>query len=242
MCPKARFPMIKEKLDLEVAADQVIINSNTDFVIDKLGIQLLKEFKNEFITHLENKIIYCETNNTDYTPLDLMTIDVPKKDFTLRPGAIPEIVDRIYYQALCNTIASTIEDNLIPRKDKVLFSYRLNKETTKKYMFIDSKEAYNEFVLHQNSICDENDFNYVLVTDIADYFQRIYHHDLFNLLLGFGCDEDIVYCISSLIRKWRKGLSYGIPQTMWPSFLLGNVYLHELDKLMIEKIIDMYVM
>jgi len=236
VCPFV-FPEISNKLDLKVASDQVIANSNTDFVIDRLGIQLLKEFTDEFITHLENKITYCEANNCEYIPRDLVTIDVPKKDFTLRPGAIPEIIDRIYYQALCNAIAPTIEDNLIPYKDKVLFSYRLNNESKKKNMFNDSRKAFNEFISYQDSICQEYVFEYVLETDIADYFQRIYHHDLFNLLLGFRCDQDIVNCISSLIRMWRKGYSYGIPQTMWPSYLLGNIYLHELDKFMIDKYI-----
>jgi retron-type reverse transcriptase len=167
--------------------------------------------------------------------MDLVTIDVPKKDFTLRPGAVPEIIDRIYYQALCNAIAPTIEANLTPYEEKVLFSYRLNKNVREKYMFIDPHEAYSEFVSYQNELCESQEFSMVLETDIADYFQRIYHHELFNLLAGFKCDEDILICLTSLLRKWRKGISYGIPQSMWPSHLLGNVYLHELDRIMSDK-------
>lgn len=227
-------PSLLDKLDFELAVKQVIVDSNTDFIIDKLGIEILKEFKDQFIGHLKEKIIKCESSNSEYEPQPLETIGVPKKDFTMRPGAVPEIIDRIYYQALCNAIAPTIENNLTRQEDKVVFSYRLSNKKDDEYMFIESSTAYNDFISYQNSICENSDFSYVLETDIADYFERIYHHNLINLLAGFRCDDQIIVALSQLLRKWTEGISYGIPQGMWPSDLLGNAYLHDLDIAMIS--------
>lgn len=229
MCPD-----ISDKLNFELAAKQAIVDSNTDFIIDKLGIEILKEYKSRFIDQLKNKIINSESEGNEYEPLPLERIDVPKKYFTLRPGALPEIIDRIYYQALCNALAPTIENNLMGIDDKVVFSYRLSNKNDDGYMFIEPSVAYNDFISYQNSLCENNDFSYVLETDIADYFERIYHHNLKNLLDGFNCDPEIVIALAKLLRKWTEGVSYGIPQGIWPSDLLGNAYLHYLDVAMIS--------
>jgi hypothetical protein len=227
-------PSLIDKLDFELATKRVIVDSNTDFIVDKLGIEILKEYQDQIINHLKNKILISESNGTEYEPLPLELIDVPKKNFTLRPGAVPEIIDRIYYQVLCDAIASTIDNNLINIQDNVLFSYRLSNKSNDEYMFIESNVAYNNFISYQNSLCENYGFEYVLETDIADYFERIYHHNLISLLEGFTCDQEIVDKLAGLLRKWKEGSSYGIPQGMWPSDLLGNAYLNDLDVAMIS--------
>lgn len=228
-----------DKLDFDLAVKHVIIDSSTDSIIDKLGIEILKEFKAEIIDHLKNKINACnsiksDTAIIDYEPLPLERINIPKTNYTFRHGSVPEIIDRIYYQALCNAIAPTVESNLIKIEDNVLFSYRLSEKEDDEQMFIKSSKAYNNFISYQNSLCETNDFSYVLETDISDYFERIYHHNLIQLLQGFNCDYEIVEALAKLLRKWNEGVSYGIPQSLWPSYLLGNSYLHELDVAMIS--------
>lgn len=263
-----------DKLNFELAAKQVIIDFSTDSIIDKLGVEILKEFKTEIIEHLKEKIIASESKkiepeivdflrdkiinsdseiveaeiidyleekiiNSDYTkieyePLPLERIDIPKKNFTFRHGSVPEIVDRIYYQALCNAIASKVDSSLTRIEDNVLFSYRLSDKEDDENMFIKSSKSYNDFISYQNFLCESNDYQYVLETDIADYFERIYHHNLIQLLQGFSCDYEIIEAIAKLLRKWNEGVSYGIPQSLWPSYLLGNSYLHELDVAMIR--------
>lgn len=227
-------PSLVDKLDFELAAKRVIVDSNTDFIVDKLGIEILKEYQVQIIEHLKTKISISESDGTEYEPRPLELIDVPKKNFTLRPGAVPEIIDRIYYQALCDAIASTIDNNLTNIQDNVLFSYRLSNKSNDEYMFIESNGAYKNFISYQNSLCEDYGFKYVLETDISDYFERIYHHNLIGLLEGFNCDKEIVSTLASLLRKWKEGSSYGIPQGMWPSDLLGNAYLNDLDVAMIS--------
>lgn len=226
-----------DKLDLELAIKYIITDSNTDFIIDKLGIELLKNYSQNFIDHLANKIIECDPvliktqSAKEYEPLPLQIIDVPKRDLSLRPGTVPEIIDRIYYQALCNAIAPKIDKKLDFNNEKVVFSYRLSDENDNEssYMFVKPSTAYNEFISYQSSLCESGEYSYIVETDVANYFERIYHHKLWNLLEGLNCDEEIVAALAQLLRKWNEGISYGIPQGLWPSDLLGNIYLHDLD-------------
>ena len=221
------------KLDFNLAVKHVINDSKTDFIIDKLGIELLENYSDIFVDHLKEKIQKCESvfkKGKEYEPHPLQLMDVPKKDLSLRPGAVPEIIDRIYYQSLCNAIASNIDNKLNFDDSNVVFSYRLAKEDDDRdYMFVDQPTAYNNFVGYQSSLCNNNDFKYVIETDISNYFERIYHHNLITLLEGFVCDSEIVSALAKLLRKWNEGVSYGLPQGLWPSDLLGNIYLYDLD-------------
>ena len=203
-----------DKLDLELAIKHVITDSKTDFIIDKLGIELLKNYSQNFIEHLENKIIKCDSvlikkkNANEYEPLPLQIIDVPKKDLSLRPGAVPEIIDRIYYQALCNAIAPDIDKKLDFNDDKFVFSYRLSHEADDdSYMFIDPSIAYNDFISYQNSLCENAEYSYIVETDVANYFERIYHHNLIDLLEGLNCDMENV----------------SLPKSTTPDFAIAQV-------------------
>ena len=54
-------PSLVDKLNFELAAEQVIIDSSTDSIIDKLGVEILKEFKTEIIDYLKEKIITSDS-------------------------------------------------------------------------------------------------------------------------------------------------------------------------------------
>jgi hypothetical protein len=222
-----------KKLDLNLAVRHIINDSKTDFIIDKLGIELLENYSTTFVKHLEDKILSCESvfkSGKEYEPHPLQLIDVPKKDLSLRPGAVPEIIDRIYYQSLCNAIAPNIDNKLKFGGSDVVFSYRLAEgDYYKDHMFVDQSTAHNEFIGHQSLLCDNSDFKYVIETDISNYFERIYHHNLISLLESFHCDDEIVTALAKLLRKWTEGVSYGLPQGLWASDLLGNIYLYDLD-------------
>ena len=161
-------------------------------------------------------------------------MDRPKKDGTLRPGIICDIRDRIYYQALCDSIASVIDEKLFPYGEKIVFSYRLNSSATNSKMFKKINDSYEDFVSHQMNLLNGGEYSYILETDISSFYERIYQHKLIHLLQGFGCDSLVVSAISALLRKWSQGISYGIPQDIGPSHLLGNSYLHTLDEYMIS--------
>jgi hypothetical protein len=138
--------------------------------------------------------------------------------------------DRVYYQVLCDAVAPDVEKGLVDKQ--VLFSYRLE-DPLGKEMFGSPSESYAAFSSRLTELCEEGKHEYVVEADVAAYFEHVYHHVLVNTLRAFRCDPLVVDALEILLRKWRDGVSFGIPQGLWPSDLLGNLYLHPLDDQMV---------
>lgn len=109
----------------------------------------------------------------EYVPQPLRSIRVPKTSYTTRPGAVPDLFDRIYYQYLVDEIADEIEDNLIPISENVVHSYRYIKKRDAANMFLKSQANYSTFEQRTMELAEEHKF--IVVTDISSYFERIYH-------------------------------------------------------------------
>lgn len=77
--------------------------------------------------------------------------------------------------------------------------------------------------------CQDTNFPIVIKTDVASYFERIYQHNLINLLRSSGCDSRIANFLEDELLKFTNRNSHGILQGMFPSDLLGNFYLASLD-------------
>lgn len=214
---------------LHIAWKRIKVDRSTDFIIGDFEYEVFDYYKKDLIGNLEEKIVKQE----EYVPQPLRSIRVPKTSYTTRPGAVPDLFDRIYYQYLVDEIADEIEDNLIPISENVVHSYRYIKKRDAANMFLKSQANYSTFEQRTMELAEGHKF--IVVTDISSYFERIYHHELENTIRALGASADIVDKLMSLLRKWRRGNSYSIPQGIWPSDYLGNVYLDPIDKLMFRK-------
>ena len=215
-----------EDLDWKRAYRRVLQNSYSDFVPLRTEYWLLSKNCLEYINRAKELL-----QQDHYNPAPLSVIEVPKSDMTTRPAAIAELPDRLIYQALVDKVADIVE----PQLQAVVFSHRLVSDRSAATMFRDYDASYGAFIQKQKSICETNHFNYVVVADVASYYERIYHHKLVDLLIGLGSPEELVRTLGHLLREWNNGDSHGIPQGFWSSDYLGNVYLHQVDVAMVMK-------
>lgn len=215
---------------LHISWKRIKEDRRTDFIIGDFEYNVFDSYKNELINNLEDRIL---KEGIDYNPKPLRIIRVPKTSYTTRPGVVPEIDDRIYYQYLVDELAEEIEDRLVPISENVVHSYRYSKKRDSSDMFVNKNASYSTFEETTRLLME--DYKYIVVTDISSYFERIYHHELENTIRGLGGTSLIIDQLMSLLRKWRKGNSYSIPQGIWPSDYLGNVYLDPIDKFMLRK-------
>lgn len=215
---------------LHVSWKRVKSDRRTDFIIGDFEYHVFESYKNKLINSLEGRII---RDGVEFNPKPLRIIRVPKTSYTTRPGVVPEIDDRIYYQYLVDELAEAIEDKLVPISENVVHSYRYSKQRETSEMFVTKSASYSTF--EETTKLFAETYEYIVATDISSYFERIYHHELENTIRGLGGPSEIIDQLMSLLRKWRKGNSYSIPQGVWPSDYLGNVYLDPLDKFMLRK-------
>lgn len=217
---------LSEILDLELAWKRVKRDQYNDLLPDMLELKDVDYDIKDTLDNLRNQL------DKGYQPSDAMHIDVPKKAYTLRPGCsmIPE--DRIMYQAVVDFISRKVEQ---PPPD-ACFSYRLNSNPKSSRMFqfwrtswLDMRSKMRE--TYANGYCC------LLKTDIAAYFEQI-DLDIFkrDILNGKVREGQVIYLLDKLLRKWAVSAAkhIGIPQGCDASSYIGNLYLRDVDKIMVK--------
>jgi len=130
-----------------------------------------------------------------------------------------------YYLALLISIADQIEEQRIPEDQKIVFSYRYDWNEAEAKLFSDS--TWNNYRRHAVELSKYN--KYVVVTDIADFYPRIYHHRIENALLRLPSPRDIPKRVMKLLSSFSRNVSYGLPIGGPASRILAELALNATD-------------
>jgi reverse transcriptase-like protein len=220
---------------LRIAWARVKRDRRTDFVIGDFEYLVYDAHADSLLARLEEAL----NAGVEFGTAPLRSIRVPKETYshTTRPGAVPEIDDRIVYQYLVDDVADAVEPSLVPIEEAVVHSYRYARDRGAAEMFVDLDTAsYKTFQQRVSTIGEAH--NFLVVADVADFYERLYHHVLENLLRGLDAPEETVASVMGVLRRMRRGKSYGIPQGIWPSDYLGNLYLDSVDKFLVRRGLD----
>ena len=161
-----------------------------------------------------------------YAPELPIKVDIPKRSGLTRPGAILQPIDRFVYQMLVDIISEQAEAQLDRTR---VFSYVLLTDDPEFKMFRPGNECWQNMQSALSSICQDNNLLYAIKADIACFFERLYQHNLINLLHASGCDSRAVNLLEKILLAFTEKDSHGILQGMFPSDFLGNFYLASLD-------------
>jgi hypothetical protein len=112
-----------------------------------------------------------------------------------------------YYLALLISIADQIELERIAVQEKVVFSYRYEWDDKTAKLFMDI--TWKDYRIHSLELSKNN--QYVVTTDIADFYPRINHHRIENSLNRLPSPSDIPRRIMQLLSSFSKNVSYGLP-------------------------------
>lgn len=126
-------------------------------------------------------------------------------------------------------------DLIAPEAEKAIdrssvFSYRLLSDDPEGYMFAPSGECFSSFSHALLSHLGKPAVSYVVVADVASFFERLNLHVLPNLLESAGCVSGAVRFLNKLLLSFSQQNSYGIAQGLFPSDFLGNFYLCSIDE------------
>jgi len=160
--------------------------------------------------------------------------DAPRGDKLVRPICYLDVDIRLTYQALVDAVAQVVEPYIQREFDEHVLSHRLRSETSE-LMFKDPLDAYSKFIEIQHHHADAKDFSHCVKLDASNYYERIYLHKLRQLLQRLGVPDAVYSALMMLLRKFSDGVSFGIPQGLWPSDYLGNIYLLYLDEYLVNQ-------
>lgn len=221
------------KLNIEESLKEIISDERQgkDFCLDPLRYEdlSLKKVKNKIIEEINNKLI-----SGTYTVRKLISIDVPKSNYILRPASRPSITDWIIYNAIVNFIISKIYKK-IPKNS---YSFNRFKDKFKRKKEHKKKTDYwLEFENDSIQLSKNKNYEYLLVTDITSYFEHISLNVLKERLNLLSNDKDynsaINFLVQNILEKWtedNKIPCFGLPQGPNTSLILADIYLYPVDK------------
>lgn len=137
-----------------------------------------------------------------------------------------------YFLALVISIGEDIERARVSTDKQVVFSYRFQPDSNKKTLF--SRDlGWVSFQRRSGELAGK--YNHILLCDISDFYQRIYHHRLENALKKATTNAEAVRKILSLLSRISKGASYGLPIGGPAARLLSELLLNRVDRLLLAE-------
>jgi hypothetical protein len=156
------------------------------------------------------------------------TLLSPKAKHGFRVITQLDPLDFLIFAATIKEIASDIEASRIPVNQNIVFSYRFL--VGGDGQIFDSNIGYEAFLNQTRFLLQDNAINFVAITDIADFYPRIYHHRLENALQSTTNRHSHVRAIMHLLAGWNGTETFGIPVGNAPSRLLAEITLSDVDE------------
>ena len=179
------------------------------------------EFKENYSIHMRE--LYREFLEDRYQPKPALRVFIPKSDGRQRPLGIPTVKDRIAQAAVRGILEPIYEKEFCDCS----LGFRKGKSQ------IDAINKIEEY--------KEQGYKWVLDADIKGFFDNIDHELLIEFIRQKVTDGWVIEIIKSwLTMGVMKDEEYiptekGTPQGGVISPLLANIFLHEFDKIMVER-------
>ncbi|MRN56855.1 reverse transcriptase domain-containing protein [Paenibacillus monticola] len=165
------------------------------------------------------------------------TTITPKSSVGFRICTQLDPLDSIMYNAIIYEIHKEIESARVPANLDIVFSFRLN--PTSDGGLYDPNYNWNTYNEKAKEILElEDEYSYVVMTDITDFYPSIYLHNIETYLRESVKDsgksthaETLIDMIKAMhLNQTHKGLPIG-PQFSRP---IAELILHEIDQLLID--------
>ncbi|MHC5739397.1 RNA-directed DNA polymerase [Nostoc sp.] len=139
----------------------------------------------------------------------------------------PNPFDSLAYTAIAHTLAPYIESRRENLGDRV-FSYKLNVNSRGDF-FDEAHNGFQHYTLRSLDLA--NSFDYVLVTDIAAFYNQIYLHRLQSAIeLCHSNLTSISSAVEEFMLNLNERVSIGIPVGPAPSIILAETALLDVDQ------------
>lgn len=207
---------------LDWALAHVKKEGDTDVFPRPFEIDAISDDWSEVREHLEKQDIH---NWSTYTQRSLLA---PKSFWGFRIVTQLDPLDTLIFTAVLYEIGADLEKNRVPVKKGCVFSHRFNPKGDG--TLYDPEIGYHQFRKAAEELTSRRGYTHVAVTDIADFFPRIYSHRLENALSAYTNKSCHVTAIRKLLHGWNATESHGIPVGPAASRLLADIAIHDVDE------------
>lgn len=210
---------------LERALDHLVIQGDTDILPPAFEVNALRSQRDDIVGWLAS----CDVCSWETRPLRRCLS--PKRRLGLRVATQLDPIDALLITALVLLAGEAIERSRIPASDLVVHSHRFQRDLSFGRLYA-PEYTYRSFRVHSIELAEHTP-GYVVLADIADFYQRIYTHRLESALgTALARETGLTEAITGLLKKWNHRVSYGVPIGPAPVRLLAEATIDDVDRLL----------
>ena len=154
-----------------------------------------------------------------------------KADGTYRAVHELDPIDTLIITATIHELSFDIERYRMPVDRQCVFSYRIDPDTDGSFF---SKDTQNwaSFSARRNTLLNEFQNGFVMIADIADFYNQIYLHRVRNSLdESTNTDKaDLCIFVENFLESLNQKISQGVPVGPTFSTILAELILNDLDR------------
>ncbi len=189
------------------AIDNITSYGDTDIFPFPIENLIFREKKKEVTDLLQQAYSDFDNFFTQHPPNNISCL-APVSYFGFRWATQLDPFWNAYLLGITLAICSQIEEARISTKDEIVFSYRILDDKKKPEIFV-KEIGWRPFMDKSKELAEKH--KYVLICDIADCYQRIYHHRLENALDAIKADTTIKKQTMAILSNFSNTTSYGLP-------------------------------
>jgi hypothetical protein len=143
-------------------------------------------------------------------------------------------LDALVYTALVHDIARDVEAARLPVDQESVFSYRIELSENS---FFSRGNGYENFIRRCRSLAAQR--AWVLVTDVADFYNSIYLHRLHGAIcFANPTKEGVAHALEDFLGRLNGKASQGVPVGPAASIVMSEATLSDLDQYLVSKDAD----
>lgn len=169
---------------------------------------------------------------------DRVTSFAPKSRLNIRRVALLHPFDLLFYTAVVLALRDDITAARLPQQEQRVFSYRA--DAARDGVLYNDEPSYTDFRQCVADRVANASEGFVGITDIADFYPRVYQHRLINALQAAAgaAKQDYIRVLDKMLVRFSDGASYGIPVGPPASRPLGEALLIDVDSTLMSYDID----
>jgi hypothetical protein len=158
---------------------------------------------------------------------------VPKPGGGFRVAVQLDPLDALSYTALVYEMAPALEQSRMPSAERIACSYRIQLDPNGS--FFPPSNGWNDFHQRSSELATSGKFSHVLLADIADFYNQIYHHRVQNALETATISKARAQNTERFLSRLTAKQSQGLPVGPFASILLAEMCLNDVDTFLLRK-------
>lgn len=177
------------------------------FVRNPYAFPLIEVDRDSWISEISDSV-----TRSAYSPGPMRVVDVPKGNGSIRAGSYLRPRDALVYSAVIAATLPNIQQLFRSQATLFDYAYRLKMDRNPNPWFRNRFECWDSFRRDSLKLLDSGEFDCVVMTDLAAYYDNIDIPTLISDLNQIDVPSDIVTLLSKCLNRWVHVTGRGVPQ------------------------------